>query len=81
MCISCSLLWFDCIKRISTSLFFYSAFPLSLWLNEIALSKVIKMYFMTVCVIKFQKEIHTGFSSTPILNPDFMRYLRYIIQS
>lgn len=77
MGISCSLLWFDCINRISMSL----AFLLSLWLNEIALSKVIKMYFMTVCVIKFQKEIHTGFSSTPILNPDFMRYLRYIIQS
>lgn len=48
---------------------FYSAFLLSLWLNEIALSKVIKMYFMTVCVIKFQKEIHTGFSSTPNLKP------------
>lgn len=50
---------------------FYSAFLLSLWLNEIALSKVIKMYFMTVCVIKFQKEIHTGFSSTPNLKPWF----------
>lgn len=67
MCISCSLLWFDCINRISMSL----AFLLSLWLNEIALSKVIKMYFMTVCVIKFQKEIHTGFSSTPNLKPWF----------
>lgn len=59
------------LQRISTSMSFHSAFPLSLWLNEIALPKVIKMYFTTVCVIKFQKEIHTGFSLTPNLKPWF----------
>lgn len=51
------------LQRTSTS----TSFPLSLWLNEIALPKVIKSVFTTVCVIKFQKEIHTGFSLTPMI--------------